>query len=226
VEAGSVIRAHARQGALLGGGVACLLLAAVLGLLALDVARWRGELASGDVRYRAFPGDARLWHPPAHAPLDAAERLLGIDDDLAYRNAVRSVRIGRLEDPTVSDPRIAILRTDASVRLESVALSDPHPERRSDASNLLGVLSVVAFNAQGAGGGGAPDRSELLLNAIASFRQAIELDPDNADAKFNLETILQRGAGLLPTEAAGGRQPSPGGRGSRGAGAGEPGSGY
>ena len=139
---------------------------------------------------------------------------------------IRTVRIGRLEDPTVSDPRLAILRTDASVRLESVVLNDSHPKRRSAASNLLGVLSIVAFNAQGAGGGGAPDRTELLLNAIASFRQAIEFDPDNADAKFNLEALLQRGAGLLPTEAAGGKKPQAGGRGSRGAGAGEPGSGY
>ena len=221
-----MIRARARQGALLAGGLVCLVLAAGLALVALDVAGWRGELASGDVRYRAFPGDARLWHPPERAPFHSSERLLGIEDDLAYRNAIRTVRIGRLGDPTVSDPRLAILRTDASVRLESVVLNDPHPERRSAASNLLGVLSIVAFNAQGAGGGGAPDRSELLLNAVASFRQAIELDPDNADAKFNLEALLQRGAGILPTEAAGGKKPQAGGRGSRGAGAGEPGSGY
>jgi hypothetical protein len=152
--------------------------------------------------------------------------VLGIRDDLAFRKAIRAVRIGRLEDPTVSDPRIAILRTDASVRLEAVALTDPHPERRAIASNLLGVLSIVAFNAQGAGGGGAPDRTELLLNAVASFRQAIVLDPVGADPKFNLEALLQRGAGILPSEAAGGKKPQAGGRGSRGAGAGEPGSGY
>ena len=219
-------RAHAKQGALLAGALGCLTAAATLAVLALDVARWRGELAAGDVRYRASPGDARLWNPPSFAPARATEALLGIEDDLAYREAVRAVRIGRLEDPTVSDPRLAILRTDASVRLESVVLNDPHPERRSVAANLLGVLSIVAFNAQGAGGGGAPDRSELLLNSIASFRQAIELDSGNADAKFNLEALLQRGQGILPTEAAGGKRPSPGGRGSRGAGAGEPGSGY
>ena len=221
-----MIRARAKQGALLAAALACLVVAAALAVLAVDVARWRGELSAGDVRYRAFPGDARLWNPPSIGPPRASETLLGIEDDLAYREAVRTVRIGRLEDPTVSDPRLAILRTDASVRLESVLLNDPHPERQSAAANLLGVLSVVAFNAQGAGGGGAPDRSELLLNSIASFRQAIELDPDNADAKFNLEALLQRGAGFLPTEAAGGKRPQAGGRGSRGAGAGEPGSGY
>lgn len=219
-------RARAKQGGLIACALACLLLAGALALVALDVARWRGELASADVRYRAFPGDPRLWNPPASAPLDAAERVLGIRDDLAFREAIRAVRIGRLEDPTVSDPRFAILRTDASVRLEAVVVKDPHPERRSIASNLLGVLSIVAFNAQGGGGGGAPDRSELLLNSVASFRRAIELDPGSADPKFNLEALLQRGAGILPTEAAGGKKPQAGGRGARGAGAGEPGSGY
>lgn len=219
-------RAHARQATLLAAGFACLVLAVVLGLLAVDVARWRGELAAGDVRYRAFPGDDRLWRPAAIVPADAAQVLLGIEDDLAFRRSVQMVRVARLGDPTVSDPRLAILRTDASVQLESVVLGDPHPKRRAAASNLLGVLGIVAFNAQGAGGGGAPDRTELLLNALASFRRAIELDPDTADAKFNLEALLQRGQGILPTEAAGGKRPQAGGRGARGAGAGEPGSGY
>lgn len=219
-------RAHAKQATLLAAGLALLVLAAVLGLLAVDVARWRGELAAGDVRYRAFPGDDRLWRPAGVVPADAAQMLLGIEDDLAFRRSVQMVRVARLGDPTVSDPRLAILRTDASVQLESVVLGDPHPKRRAAASNLLGVLGIVAFNAQGAGGGGAPDRTELLLNALASFRRAIELDPDNVDAKFNLEALLQRGQGILPTEAAGGKRPQAGGRGARGAGAGEPGSGY
>ena len=38
--------------------------------------------------------------------------------------------------------------------------------------------------------------------------------------------MLARGQGLLPTEASAGRNPLPGGSGARGAGAGEPGSGY
>ena len=219
-------RDRAKQGTLLAAALACLVLAVLLGLLAVDVARWRGELPAGDVRYRAFPGDDRLWRPAELVPADAAERLLGLQDDLAFRHSLRTVRVARLEDPTVSDPRLAILRTDASVQLESVAVRDRDPERQAAASNLLGVLSIVAFNAQGAGGGGAPDRTELLLNALASFRQAIALDPDNADAKFNLEALLQRGQGILPTEAAGGKKPQAGGRGARGAGAGEPGSGY
>jgi hypothetical protein len=88
------------------------------------------------------------------------------------------------------------------------------------------VLSIVSWNSTPPQGTQQLDRSELLLAAIASFEQAIEIDPENDDAKYNLQLMLQRGQGLLPTEAAAGRNPSAGGKGSRGAGAGAPGSGY
>jgi hypothetical protein len=103
---------------------------------------------------------------------------------------------------------------------------DPNPVLRSRASSLLGVLSIVSWNSTPPQGTQQLDRSELLLAAVASFEQAIAIDPENDDAKFNLQTMLQRGQGLLPTEAAAGRNPSAGGKGSRGAGAGAPGSGY
>ena len=105
-------------------------------------------------------------------------------------------------------------------------MRDPDPKLRSRASTLLGVLSVAAWNSTPQTGTSGPDRSELLLSAVASFEQAIALDPENADAKYNLQLMLQRGSGLLPTEASAGKNPTPGGRGSRGAGAGGPGSGY
>ena len=103
--------------------------------------------------------------------------------------------------------------------------NDPDPAHSSRAANFLGVISIAAYNAAPSGASDQ-DRSELLLNAIASFEQAIELDPENDDAKYNLQLMLARGQGLLPTEASAGRNPLPGGRGARGAGAGEPGSGY
>ena len=78
---------------------------------------------------------------------------------------------------------------------------------------------MTVFNSSPSGGN-LTDRWELLLNAIASFEQAIAIDPGNDDAKYNLQAILLRGQGLLPTEASAGRNPAPGGRGSRGAGAG------
>ena len=150
--------------------------------------------------------------------------MLGIEDDLAFRHMLQDLRASKLRDATVSDPALALRRTATAEQLESIVARNPDPALRSRASTLLGVLSIAAWNFSPQTN--AQDRSELLLSAIASFEQAIALDPENDDAKYNLQLLLQRGSGILPTEAAAGKNPSPGGRGSRGAGAGAPGSGY
>jgi len=218
-------RVHLPRELLLVASVAALALGILLGLTALDVARWHGRIADDDVRFRTGGGSGRLWQPAALAPFGAAERALAIRDDLAFRSMLVDLRASKLRDATISDPALALRRTSATERLESIVARDPDPLRRSRASTLLGVLGLVAWNTAPAGAN-TQDRSELLLSAIASFEEAIDLDPENDDAKYNLQLMLLRGQGLLPTEAAAGKNPLPGGRGSRGAGAGEPGSGY
>jgi tetratricopeptide (TPR) repeat protein len=214
-----------RRELLLVVAAGCLLAAVFLALLAVDVARWRTTLPADDVRYRVSPQGSSLWSPHLLAPFRSGTRLLDVDDDLEFRRALQLVRASSLDDATVSDPNLAVRRTDAAQLLESIVATDPEPARSSRAANLLGVISLAAYNAAPEGAN-TQDRSELLLNAIASFEQAIELDPDNDEAKYNLQVMLARGQGLLPTEASAGRNPLPGGRGARGAGAGEPGSGY
>ena len=46
------------------------------------------------------------------------------------RRAVRSVRLARLDDPTVSvsDPEVALLRNDAHARLEAIVAGDEIPD--------------------------------------------------------------------------------------------------
>lgn len=216
---------HLRRELLLVVAAACLALGVLLALVAVDVARWRTTIPADDVRFTAgAPGGG--WSPQTFAPFDAGERLAGVRDDVAFRKMLRLLRSSRLLDYTVSDPVLAIRRTELAERLESIMVRDPDPVLRSRASSLLGVVSVVSWNSTAPQGTQQQDRSELLLAAVASFEQAIALDPANDDAKYNLQLMLQRGEGLLPTEAAAGRNPSPGGKGSRGAGAGEPGSGY
>jgi hypothetical protein len=214
-----------RRELLLVVALAAFLLAGLMTLVAVDIGRWRAAIEEDDVRYRVGSAET-LWTPDTVAPFDAARRLLAVDDDVAFREALTTLRGAELDDPTVSDPNLAVRRTEAAERLESIVVRDRNAERRSRASNLLGVLGMIVFNSGPAGGTLAPDRSELLLNAIASFEQAIALDPENDEAKYNLQVILLRGQGLLPAETAAGQNPTPGGRGARGAGAGEPGSGY
>jgi hypothetical protein len=209
-----------KRAALLLGAAAALALAVAFALLATDVSRWPGALKAGDARYRTNPDEAGLWRPDELAPRRLARDLLGLDDDLAYRRAVQGLRVARLEGPSVTDPNLSLLRSDAQARLLEIMESEGDPARRSQAANLMGVVALVSLVAE------ERDRAILFSTAVRSFRRAIALDPGNNDAKYNLELSLQRGRQLQLSEAAGGKDPAPGGQGQRGAGTGDPGSGY
>ena len=209
-----------RPAAFVAGSLVCLIAAVLLLLLAVDVARWQSAVSADDVRYRVQPGSPELWNPSTFMPFRAAERLVGLSDDLALRRAVRSLRLSRLEDPTVSDPDLALRRNIAQARLEAIAAGSGDSARRSRAADLLGVLALARLVTE------SQDREAVLQSAIANLQFAIALDPDNDEAKFNLELALQRGRGIRLEEASGGGNPTPGGAGAKGAGAGDPGTGY
>jgi hypothetical protein len=202
----------------------CLVLAVFLALVAVDVVRWRTVIRADDVRFAAGAPSSH-WQPETLAPFGAGERVLALSDDVAFRRMLTLLRSSKLLDATISDPRLALRRAELGERLESIAARERDPVLRARATALLGVVNIAAWNSSPAQGD-EQDRSELLLAAVASFEQAIALDPGNDDAKYNLQLMLLHGQGLLPTESAAGRNPTPGGKGSRGAGAGEPGSGY
>jgi hypothetical protein len=209
-----------RRTRLVAGALACFAVAALLFLLAWDVASWRDALRAGDVRYQVAPDEEGLWEPSERAPLGLAKTVSGVEDDLEFRRAVRALRLARLEDGTVSDPELALLRNEALARLEAISTGSGDRVRRSRAAGLLGVLGIARLASE------TQDRVALLESTISSLQYALALDPDNADAKFNLELALQRGRGLQLTEGAGGANPAPGGAGAKGAGAGDAGSGY
>lgn len=209
-----------RRAALAAGSGVCFLLAAFLLLLAMDVERWRGAIASDDVRYRVAPQEDGLWTTDSLLPVDLGRLLAGVEDDVDFRLAVRALRLSSLEDPTVSDPALALRRGEAQARLEAIAAGGGDRYRRSLAASLLGALGLARLTSE------TQERAALLSSTISNLQLAIALDPDNADAKFNLELALQRGRGVELSEAAGGPKPAPGGAGAKGAGAGDPGSGY
>ena len=205
---------------LVPGAVVFFVLAAVLVLLAADVLRWRHALPADDVRYRTAPAAPNLWNREALVPFVAARRVLGVDDDLAFRRAVRAVRLARLEEPMTSDTKVLLQRAEARERLEAIAADGGDPARHSRAMALLGVLLLATPVSD------AEEQVATLKAAIANLQGAIVLDPDNSDAKYNLEFALrQRRGGLSATGSA---APNPSGSSSstRGAATGPPGSGY
>jgi hypothetical protein len=202
--------------------VLCLVLAVGLALLARDVATTRSAVSDGDVEYRISPGKTGLWRTSTIVPFGLAESLLGTSDDVALRRAVRAVFLARLGDPTVSvsDPQVALLRNEAQARLDEIVSNGKDRRQQSRAAGLLGVVGLARLQTE------TQDRAALIGATVAALQLAIALDPENDDAKYNLEYALQRARGLQLTEGAGGQNPLPGGSGSTGAGAGDAGSGY
>ena len=210
------MRRHALTVAAVAG---CLVLGTLLLVLALDVARLRSALPADDVRYLGQP-EQRLWEPDEIVPGGLARTMLAVDDDIRFRQAVRGVRLSHPEMPGFSDPSYVVHRREATAWLTDIVQHDDDPKRQSSAANLLGVLTFADAVAD------YTNRGRLLEGATGRFRQAINLDPANDEAKHNLELTLSRSRGLELSEAGGGNAPSPGGKGAKGAGAGDPGSGY
>lgn len=198
----------------------CLALAAVLLMLALDVGRWRDSFTAGDVRWRAVPDDPGLWEPAPLVPRDPASALLGVGDDVRFREAIRALRLGRLDLGFSSDPALALPRAEAQARLARVVEGDPHPERSSRALGLIGVIGFANSLYETRG------QLALVREAVAAFEAAIAIDPANDEAKANLERALQRRQALEALAGAGAAEPTPGGAGARGAGTANTGSGY
>jgi hypothetical protein len=100
----------------IAAAVACFGVASAFFMLAADAPRWRSALDAGDVRYRAAPAERGLWEPAERVPFGLASAVLGVDDDVALRRAVRAFRLGRLDAPFVTDPRRALQRAEAQDR--------------------------------------------------------------------------------------------------------------
>ena len=171
--------------------LAAAVLAAAVGvvllLLALDVRRYEHRFASDDAVYRAEPAREDLWQPAQLVPFGAARRLLGIDDDLRFRQTLRLFALGKpWVSPIQVTPVMVARRSEAQVALVGPAEHDPLAWRRSRELNMLGVLDLVAFNPVD-----SIRRLQALLRASASFRSAIIADENDADAKFNLEVALR-----------------------------------
>lgn len=202
------------------GALACLACAAFLFTLAADVDRVRAAIVADDVTYRTAPDAGGLWHTDALLPGGAAESVLDVDDDVAFREALRALRLSRLDLGITSDPELALRRGEARALLQGIAGSDDDAKSRARAMGLLGVLSFAASLSD------ARDQALHIQDAATAFQGAIALDPTGSEPKANLELSLQRGRAVQPQESGGGQNPSPGGAGAKGAGVGDPGSGY
>ena len=186
---------------LLAAGIVALLLAS-------DVRDWRDSIARGDTVYLAAPADA-AWKPDTTVG-GLAGSLLGADDDLAVRRALKLYRAAvttqlRLDNAT----QVQTARAGAQDALLAT--------HSSQSSTLLGILT---FGRTASG-----STEDQVDGAIADFTDAVRTDPANDAAKFDLELLLRATAASGTRQGAGvGGGFGRGGR--RGAGGGSPGKGY
>jgi hypothetical protein len=160
-------------------------LAVVLVLLAVDVLRAHGALERDDVRFEAAPSrQAGLWEGVGLAP-GVVESLLALDDDLEYRRTMaRFLRVepGKVE---VFGPELENLSGQVQLELTRGSAEDANPKRRAQYLNLLATMTLARFGSDQA------ETESTLRRAIHLLRSAVETDPQNADAKLNLELALR-----------------------------------
>lgn len=165
----------------------CVVCAVLAALLARDVGRWPGAIRSGDL---AAAGSAQshraVWSVDETLPFTPARRLLGVEDDVAFRQAVVLFRRAHTPDPTfAASPEGAMIRIRAETALAHTIRTDSNHKRASAAENMLGILALVdAATARTANA--TVDRSVL------AFQDAIRLDPSNEQAKQNLELLFRQ----------------------------------
>lgn len=209
-----------RRAVIVASVAGCALLSLFLFVLAVDVVRSHEALASGDDTYTQSPKDGGLWKPGALGASTLSRKVLGVDDDLRFREAVRALRLSQRDEPTDSDPDAILRRAKAQKLLQQVSNSDPDPRRRSRALSLLSVLMLSTPAAD------QEERATTQRVALANLQKAIETDPTNDEAKYNLEVVLRRRAGVQTVQGGPTPNPSSGQGQSRGAATGPPGKGY
>jgi hypothetical protein len=185
--------------------------AVLLALLASDLRAWERTMRADDLRFRVDPRARPSWTASTILPSSLTRGLLATDDDRALRRGVAAFRVasrtGRGIDNGITRQRV---RAAASTKLAQVSTNSAY---ESQAADLVGVLGASGSGTQG------------LEASVASFQNAVRLDPTNESAQFNLELLLNE---LLAHGKRIGASAAPGprGHGTQGAGAGTPGSGY
>ena len=198
----------------------CAVLAVALVVLAVDVLRVPGRISADDARYVGAPlRQHRLWNAVDFLPWRPAERVLDIGDDLAYREVIWSVRrapsASQIQGP--NQPFLEALRGKTVAQVAERANAEHDRLRRAQLLNLNGVFIFQRITTYT-----AFEKNRLLREAIGNFRDAVRLDPANADARANLELALRaaKGTGLA------GEDPDAGASRGRKSGVGRSGSGY
>jgi len=172
---------------LLCGAAACAVAAVLFALVARDVGRWQAALRSGDL---AAADSGRIatakWSTDEAVPFVPARHLLGVGDDVGFRQAFALFRQAYTRDQAFeASPDGGMIRIRAETALVHAIRTDSNAARASVASNMLGILALID-TATSRSGATPIDRSVL------AFQDAIRRDPSDEPAKQNLELLYRQ----------------------------------
>jgi hypothetical protein len=216
-----------RAAVLRGVAAAALVaIAAVLVLLARDSWHWSRAIREADLRAEVGPIGPGAWQIKPTLPSGAVTQVLGIDGDLALRRALMQAIQLAADGATAFDLEQRVL---VETSLQRIAAGDTNHTRASIAADYLGVLfyqdrlapkeAINPYNNPA-----NPSHQSLEQRAIAEFETAVVLDPNDSDAKSNLEAMLEQ---ARPPNQQGNARPGNGQRvNNKGSGRRPPGYGY
>src|SRR5687768_4560244 len=115
--------------------------AVLLALLAADVVRSQQALEEGDVRFAGVAGTKGMWEADTILPAAASRALLGLDDDLDYRQAVQRFRFAQPRQPVTTFAQLA-KRSGAERVLAAAAREEPDARKGAALANLRGALAL------------------------------------------------------------------------------------
>lgn len=198
--------------------LAAVAAAAFLVVLGLDVLRWGDDLERADLRYEAVAGERDMWQADTILPAALSRDLLDVEEDVQFREVLQQFALARVRE-TPRDQRDLAKRGAVETELARLGEQPLGGPRLSRLANMSGALSFEEARFD------EGQRATFLRRSLAEFREAIQLDPANEDARYNLELVLRLIQSVEQESGAGGG----GARGdtqASGAGAATSGSGY
>jgi len=169
-------------------------LALVVGVLAIllagDVRSWHGLFQRDALQYSTAPEQPVPLEASTALPRAVSKSLLDVHGDQQWLTALRKFQLAYRDTLGGSFGVNALGRSDYLLLNQGEAAlrkvtQDPDPVRASQAYNLLAVLT---FREALPGVGTDPN---LLQQAVTDFQDAVRLDPNDEEAKENLELGLR-----------------------------------
>ena len=159
-----------------------------------------------------------MWRADTILPVRLSRDLLDVEEDVQFREVLQQFALARVRE-LPRDQRDLAKRGAVETELARLGETSLGPVRQARLANLSGALSFEEARFD------EGQRATFLRRSLAEFRKAIQLDPANEDAKYNLELVL-RLIQSVDQEAGSGGGGARGDTQATGAGAATSGSGY